>query len=338
MIFIKRYGLMRDNNYTQKIVIRIVISSLLVYFMTIYILGLLTGFHKTIFSFNMDYFLRIIGLGVILIILEELVRYIICRNTPHQKLPIILYTGILSFLNIIMEINGFDLFDQETLFIFITTVVLPIISREAICSYITYKISYKPSIILKLSLYLYELVLPIIPSLGNYLYAVANIGLPYGIYYFVSKLNHYKDKQREYQRKVVNRLFYIPVFAALIIVVILISGLFSHTMIAIGSNSMVPVYSKGDAVIFQKVESDQIQIGQVIAFKKEGKIVTHRVINMQLIDTHYQFQTKGDANNAPDSFKVEESEVLGVVKYTVKYVGYPTLWFQDLWMGKETSE
>ncbi len=335
--FIARFGMMKDNNYTQKIVTRIVISSILVYLLTIYMIGLLTGFHHTVFSFNGDYLLRIIGLGTIVIVLEEIVRYIICRNTPHQKLPVLLYAFVLSCLNIILEINGLNLADHEALFIFATTVVLPIISREAVCSYITYKVSYKPSIVFKLSLYLYELVLPIIPSLGNYLYAVANIALPYGVYFFVGRLSHYQDKQEIYQKQTIRRLFYIPAFTFLLILVFLVSGFFTHTMISIGSNSMKPTYCRGDAVVYQKKAAKNVEIGEILVFKKEGIIVTHRVMNIEKIDSHYQFQTKGDANKTPDSFKVKDEEVLGVVKYSVKYIGYPTLWFHDVFIGEETS-
>ena len=51
----------------------------------------------------------------------------------------------------------------------------------------------------------------------------------------------------------------------------------------------------------------------------------------------YRFKTQGDANNAPDAYKVEQSEVLGVVKRRIKYVVYPTLWFNDVYTGKETK-
>ena len=81
----------------------------------------------------------------------------------------------------------------------------------------------------------------------------------------------------------------------------------------------------------------KLQVGEIIAFKKEGKIITHRIINIQKLDSTYVIQTKGDANNAPDSFQVKEDEVLGVVKYSIKYLGYPTIWFNDLYTGKETS-
>ena len=332
-----RFGLMKDNNYSKQSISKIVISCLLAYFITIYLLGILLGFNKTPYTLNTKFIFGVVILESIVIIFEELIRYIICRNTQHKKIPLIIYTIILSILNIIIEINGFNLSDNEMIFIFISTVVLPVISREMLCSYMTYKVSYVPSIIFKLTIILYELLLPIIPQLGNYLYAVFNVGLPYMIYFFVSKTLHYKDKIKEHQKRAIIQIAFTPVLALLIILVMLVSGLFTNTIISIGSNSMKPTYSRGDAVIFKKTKPKDIKAGQILVFKKGNRIVTHRVIYVEKNEYSYRFKTQGDANNAPDAYKVEQSEVLGVVKRRIKYVGYPTLWFNDVYTGKETK-
>ena len=334
---IARFGLMKDNNYSKQSITKIVISCLLAYFITIYALGILLGFNKTPLSLSTNFIFGIVLLNVVVIIFEELIRYIICRNTQHKKIPLIIYTIILSILNIIIEINGFNLSDNEMIFIFVSTVVLPVISREMLCSYMTYKVSYVPSIIFKLTITLYELLLPIIPELGNYLYAVFNVGLPYMIYFFVSKTLHYKDKITEYHKRAIKQIAFTPVLAVVIILVILVSGLFTNTIIAIGSNSMKPTYARGDAVIYKKVKPNQVEAGQILAFRKGNRIITHRVVYVEKNDYTYRFKTKGDANNNQDSYKVEQSEVLGVVKQKIKYAGYPTLWFNDVYTGKETK-
>lgn len=335
--FIIRFGWMKDNNYIRKNVTKTVISCFLAYLVTIYLLGLILGFNKTIFSFNIHYLLKIVLLNAIVIGMEEIIRYIICRNTPHKKLPIVLYALILSILNIIIEINGYDLSNNEVVFIFITTVVLPVISKEAICSYLTYKVSFLPSIVYKEATSLYEYVLPFIPKLGNYLYAVSSIVLPYMVYMGTRKTIHYNDKDKKYQRKVVRQVAYIPILVVLGIVVMLVSGIFSHTIVAIGSNSMSPTYQRGDAIIFKKTQLDQIKIGEILAFRQSGKIITHRIINIQKIDDKFIFSTKGDANKTADAYQVEQENVLGIVKYSVKYIGYPTIWFNDVYARKEIN-
>ncbi len=328
---------MKDNNYLKKGAIRLVISSLLTYFITIYALGLLLGYQKTIFSFKLSYLMKVVLIEAFLIVMEELIRYIISRNTPHQKLPIIIYTLILAVLNIIIEINGYNLSDNEAKFIFLSTVIVPVLCREAICSYITYKISYVPSLIFKLSIVLYQYIFPIIPNLGNYLYATTNTLLPYVIYILIKKFHDYKDNEKTYHKKANKRLATIPLLTLLIILIILISGVFKHTMIAVGSNSMVPTYERGDAIIYEKRDIKNIKVGEIIAFRKDGRIITHRIISMKNSNNKYTIKTKGDANRTPDAFIVEDKEILGVVKFRIKYIGFPTLWFNDLYTGKGTE-
>ena len=334
---IARFGMMRDNNYTKSTITKMVISILLAFFITIYILGLLLGFHKTVASWNFQYIINVVVLEAIVIMIEEIIRYIICRNMIHQKIPVIIYSAILAFLNIIIEINGFDLTNHESVFIFITTIVAPVIAREAICSYLTYKVSYLPSLIYKELITMYQFILPIIPNLGNYLYAVSHTALPYIIFLLTRKTINYKENEKDYVKKSPWNIATVPLLALLLILVLLVSGTMSHTLIAIGSNSMKPIYERGDAIIYATTDTKKLQVGEIIAFKKEGKIITHRIINIQKKDSSYVIQTKGDANNAPDSFQVKEDEVLGVVKYSIKYLGYPTIWFNDLYTGKETS-
>ena len=324
-----RFGLMKDNNYIKNTATKIVISSLLIYFITTYILGLVLGFNKTPLAFSLEYLLRVILLEALIIILKEIVRYIIAR---HKKLPIIIYTLLLAILDIIIEIKGYNLNNLEAIFIFTTTIIVPVLCKHTLCSYITYKISYIPSIIYNLTISLYQYILPIIPNLGNYLYATTNTVLPFIVYYSISRISHYKDKIDVYKNKLIRRFIYAPILATLVVIILLASGLLSHTIIAIGSNSMSPSYNKGDAVIYKKTPIEKIKIGEIIAFKKNGKIITHRIIN---ISNNYEITTKGDANNAPDTWIVEKQEILGVVKYTIKYIGYPTIWLNEAYNRKD---
>ena len=336
IILLSRFRLYKNNNYLNPYATRIVISCLMSFLVTIYLLGLLMGFNRSIFAFSFRYIFNIIVLEFVAIVFEELIRYIICKNADN-KLPIILYTIILCILNIIIEINGYDFSNNGQLFIFITKVTLPVISRECICSYLTYNVGYTPSIIFKSVITLYSYIFPIIPDLGNYIYGVVNTFLPYMIYFFASKLIDYNSKSKNYTNKSVRRIFYIPVLVILVILVILVSGLFSHTIIAIASNSMVPEYSRGDAVIYEKVDAKDIKVGEILAYKKDGIIITHRVIFKQKNGSSYIFKTKGDANNAPDSDLVIDNQVLGKVSLKIKYIGYPTLWFNEVINGKEIN-
>ena len=108
-----------------------------------------------------------------------------------------------------------------------------------------------------------------------------------------------------------------------------ISGIFKYQIIAIASNSMKPVYEKGDAVIIEKKKPDQIKEQDILAFKKNNIYITHRVIEIIKNENNYNFITKGDNNKEIDKYKVTEKEAIGTVKYIIKYIGFPTIWFND---------
>ena len=101
-------------------------------------------------------------------------------------------------------------------------------------------------------------------------------------------------------------------------------------MIAIASDSMVSTFARGDAIIFEKIEKNEIKKGDIIVFKRDKKLVSHRVIDTKESSSIRYFQTKGDANKSPDVEWTSEKNTLGVVRRAVKYIGYPTVLINEL--------
>ena len=332
------FGYRKDNLYVKGSVIRIVVACLLSYFIISYSAGLFLGFNKTVLTFSVNYIARIVLLDFAVIVAEEVMRYIICKKSINSKWPLIVFTIVMCILNIITEVNGQYFEERELIFVFISSVVLPVISREILCSYLTSKVSPVPSIIFKSVIVLYEYVFPIIPSLGTYLYSTFNIFLPYFIYYFSSKTIAYAEKAKKYSLRASNRIIYVPILIVLIVIVILVSGILKYKMIAIGSNSMVPTYERGDAIIYEKIEDvKDLKIGDIIAFTKNGIVITHRISNIKNNNGVLTFKTKGDKNKNEDFFDVSSSEVLGLVEYRIEYIGYPTLWINEYFKGGEIN-
>ena len=338
VLYLLEYGLQKDNSYLKPLVTRIVISCLLSFLIVVYSIGLFTGFNNTILKLNFSYLFNVVFLQFVTIILLELMRYGICKNSANSKKPIILFTIVMIVLNVVAEINGYNLNETEGVFIFICVVLLPVISRELLCSYLAYKVSYLPSLIFKLVITLYQFVLPIIPNLGYYLYASFNLFLAYFIYFLSSKSIDYAEKTKTYVNKSTRKIIFIPLLILLLIIVVLVSGLFKYKMIAIGSNSMEPAYSRGDAVIYSKAEASEVVKDDILVFVKNKVVVTHRIVKITGSGNEILIQTKGDANNTPDSFTVNSGDVLGIVKYKVKYIGFPTIWINELFEGREIND
>ena len=110
----------------------------------------------------------------------------------------------------------------------------------------------------------------------------------------------------------------------------LVSGLFRYQILAVASNSMNPVFYRGDAVIIEKRMPDELETNQVIAFKKGDNIFVHRIVKVRKENNVYYYTTKGDNNNVEDEGEVTISDVVGIVEYVVPVIGYPTVWLNEL--------
>ena len=110
---------------------------------------------------------------------------------------------------------------------------------------------------------------------------------------------------------------------ASILLVFFMLGLFPYQPIAILSNSMNPTFERGDIVIYKRDEN--IIPGDIIVFQNANQIIVHRVIG---INEYYV--TKGDANNSVDYIKIQKQDIKGVYKFHLKYLGYPSIWLNEL--------
>jgi len=334
VILLTFFGFKKDKNYLKGSSARIVTAALMTFMIITYGLGIILGFTRGYIYNNLYEFLKDVSPILIITIEIELLRHTVIKNSFKNKKTIIFYTIISIILNIILEINIGILNTAEDKFIFLSTIIFPIIAEEALCSYMTYKIALLPSLIYKLVIKLYIYLVPIIPNLGNYIYSVVNIILPFVIYSILSKIVIRYEKEKQKLRKINRVVITIPLAACLVVLILLISGIFKYKLIAIASNSMSPTYKRGDAIIYEKINVKELKVGDILAFQKNSIVVTHRIVEIWKQDDRYYFTTKGDNNNTNDADKIEEKNVLGRVQFSFKYIGYPTVLINEFF-GKE---
>ena len=118
----------------------------------------------------------------------------------------------------------------------------------------------------------------------------------------------------------------------LIVLLLLTSGIFKYQLIAIATNSMKPTFYRGDAIMIEKCDIKDIKMGDILVFVSEGRIITHRVIEIYKEDYNIKFITKGDNNNVKDDIISDESNYIGKGIYGIKYIGYPTVLLNEMFM------
>lgn len=91
------------------------------------------------------------------------------------------------------------------------------------------------------------------------------------------------------------------------------------------SGSMTPIMLPGDVIIVKSVDPNELEVGDIVAFQPPGSrpntLVTHRVVSLEEGKELF-FQTKGDANNEKDAFKVPVSKAVGKLIFVIPFAGY----------------
>ena len=83
----------------------------------------------------------------------------------------------------------------------------------------------------------------------------------------------------------------------------------------VGSGSMEPAIDSGSLVYVQ--ETNDYEPGDVVTFRVDDRIVTHRVVD----ETSRGYVTRGDANDAPDDWRVGDDQIVGEVVLAVPLYG-----------------
>ena len=82
--------------------------------------------------------------------------------------------------------------------------------------------------------------------------------------------------------------------------------------------------------------NNNLKEDDILIFKHEGIVITHRVVHTRKNGNSRQFITRGDHNENEDPFVVEESQVVGRVLIINKFIGFPTVWLNELFRTKQS--
>ena len=315
-----------------KNVFKIVIFYIILTFFIMYGIGLIVGFLKNAYSRNfVDIFDNIFA-PILIIVFVEFIRYVFISANRDKKLILILLTLILTVFELVITIRTLSLSDLAALFNTTSTIILPCIFKNLLLSYLTYHIGYKIPIIYRLIMDIYLYVVPLIPSLGDYINSMISISLPIVIYINIfGMVDDAKNRAEPVFNKKRFTIWDIPVAIALITIIALISGFFPIHMIGIGSNSMKPVISKGDAVVLQKINSKtKLKKGDIIAYSNGKITIVHRIKDIEVSGNKTSYITKGDANNGKDPNPVLRNQISGIVMFKIPYIAWPTVWLTEL--------
>ncbi len=89
----------------------------------------------------------------------------------------------------------------------------------------------------------------------------------------------------------------------------------------ISTESMEPELKKGDAIIIKKVSEDQLRVNDIVTFKINSEIITHRIVRIDDVNSEKFYITKGDNNNVEDSDELRFSDIEGKQIIKIPHLG-----------------
>jgi len=332
IVFKLLFGFEKDRHRYYKDVIMNILIIILTFFIIYYLLGLIIGFVRMTNYYNYNSFIKLILPYVVIVCLKEYLRYQLLTKSKDIKILNILILILFIMFDITNDINIRLLDTGYKKFIFISIVLLPSISKNIVANYISKNVGYKPNILWITIFELYSSLIPIVPNTGIYISSIISFLFPLIILYNV--YNFFEKRKKRIPLSNDNDLNLVSLYFSMLFIGILIyftSGYFKYYIIAIGSGSMMPDINIGDVVILnQKYNLDKLEIGDIIAYEYEKKIIVHRLMKIDKHNNKKYYYTKGDANNAIDNYIIYEDTIKGKVVYKIPYIGYPTVWLSEL--------
>lgn len=275
--------------------------------------------------------IKLILIQFIFTIFIEISRNFLVKKNKNNMAVLVLITSIiilieLDYREIIMVLNY-----REKLFKYVCTTIIPTIISNILYTYLAIKGFYKFTLIYRILGKLVIILRPEILELDWFILGSYRI-ISVAIIFFVTKYK-FLNKRVDLRRKRKNLLEKIGCFTTIgfsVLLVLFMLGIFKFQAISIMSNSMFPLYKRGDVVIFEKTKNlEKIPKGKILIYNNGKKNIAHRIVETVKKNGKIEYQTKGDNNKNSDKDLVKTDQILGVYTFHIKYIGYPSIWLYE---------
>lgn len=320
----KKYLVKREKKYINQFTIMAIIAYILLYLLS----GIIFSFaYNPLVMKGKHFFLNIIYY-IPTAISIELIRYRIITfiNKENRFKYTIILSIIFAFSMTNISINNLDSI-KNIIEIFYQSLVPNFVIGCFLC-YVAINGSLYASIIYTLTPIIYNLFTPIIPNPQWIITVLLKTFIPIITYTTLEKMKIVEKKKPSKIKKEKPYLGYIGI-SIMSIIILFACGIFRIYPVAIASNSMKPVFERGDIQIIDKKEQEY-KIGDIIQFYGlNNTIFVHRVVSVRKENGNIYYTTKGDNNENVDLMEISQSRIIGKSIFTLKYLGYPTVWITE---------
>lgn len=320
----------KDKTYAR---IQVTITMLLIGIVQIvlYLLtGFLEGFSKNAISMSFNRFLTVILPIILILVVIELLRYMISVKFEKNNLIRILSITMFVLFDVTLFGSNVNFNSLDSLLEFLGITFFPSLVSNIVFDDMVVKYGYKPILVYRLLTTLCYYMLPIVPNMYILFRAIARIVIPLIFYFILSYMYDRVTFQEVLKVKPKISISSIIILILVIIMAGLISCEFRYGILTIGSGSMTGTLNKGDIAFFEKFNGQELEIGDIIIFKRGKRNIVHRITQVGIFNDEYVYITKGDKNKVEDNGYVYQKDIQGIVHYRIKYIGYPSIWIRNL--------
>ena len=342
MFFISSFvlGYEDDRHRFKKDGILYAIIFSLIYEIFIYVSGIFVGFLRSGYSLDIISFLKNVLPFAMIIFTSEVLRHEFLTKGEKKKVFYFLTLILFVLIDVSSNMFKYNVNSLRVVLEIICLVLIPSLSKNLLLTYWMKKFGILANVIYLSITSLLIFVIPIIPDFNKYLQAVIALVYPIILFFATRKILRENPKVTGVANKTLSRIVGLALFIFTSLLVVLTSGIFKYYFLTIGSGSMEKEIFVGDVVIVKKLtpqEYDQIQVGTILVFRMQNKVVVHRVVSINDDDGALIIKTKGDNNEDIDNWVVTESNLIGLTKYKIPFIGLPSVWLYEFVDGSQVK-
>ena len=122
--------------------------------------------------------------------------------------------------------------------------------------------------------------------------------------------------------------------------IVVVSGFFKYHLIGVNTSAISPTVDRGDAVmIFKDIEPDDLEPGDIVALKGKDEYIIDRISDKKVEGNSVKLYVTTEVNeDDEDTYRLlGEEEILGVYRFRIRKIAYPTIWFKELLRGDKNA-
>ncbi|MBR2342876.1 MAG: signal peptidase I [Clostridia bacterium] len=297
-----------------------------VYLMLYYLSGISFGFARSL-AFGLESVVKYILPISSIIISTEIIRAVLAAQ--DSRAASVMCYAFATAAHIIAFGDLSSLYTFNLFMDFVGLTVFPAIVGNFLYMYVAKRYGALPNIVFSLMTTLYLYVFRYVPALPDAINSFSRLILPILVLWLVDLLYEKRERRALAKRGVLTGVFAVASLCLVISLAMLISCRFRFGLLVIATPSMSDEINVGDAVIYERYDGGEIEVGEIIIFESGGRRVVHRVVDVKRIDYQNRYYTKGDANDYVDAGYITDADIVGRCSFKVSYVGYPTIWLRE---------